>query len=557
MRTTSLFLLALIGILPLEADVKLPSLFGDHMVLQQESKVPIWGTADAGESVTVTAGDHTATATADGTGKWRVDLSPFASGTPALTVTVAGHNTLQFHDVLIGDVWVASGQSNMEVPLSWVYNRDEVIPQANDPQLRFFYVAHKTSFDPQADPDGKWVLCTPDTAKSFSAVAYFFGRELRARLNHPVGILGAYVGGTPAQAWISLSGLEKDPPFIDYVNRAKSVEADEPNVPARIAAFKKDLDQWNSQNKAAYDAALAAWNTEVQTAKSAGQPLPPKPAPPAPIPQPPADPGSDRHTPTVLFNGLIAPVIPYAIKGVIWYQGEDNAYNPPIAIEYRTLFPRLITDWREKWGQGDFPFLFVQLAGFEGNGLGACGMSWPLLREAQAKTLSLPNTGMATAIDIGAGMNIHPIDKMDVGLRLALDAMHVAYGEDIVYTGPTYDKMAVEGAAIRVSYTQTGGGLIIGSAPWTAPTLQPIPATSLLGFTISGADKKFYPADARIDGTTVVLSSPQVPAPMAARYFWDNLTQANLYNKEGLPAFPFRTDEWDNVPSPATPPLPK
>ena len=475
----------------LRADVKLPAIFGDHMVLQQEAKVPVWGTADAGEKVTVKAGDHTGTAIADAAGKWRIDLAPFAPNSAPITVTIAGHNTLKFDDVLIGEVWVASGQSNMEFAFAGVHDAAEEQPKANDPQLRLFSVAKTASLTPLIDVQGTWLPCTPDSVRSFSGIAYFFGRDLRAKLKRPVGIIGSYYGGTPARSWISLSGLEKNPPFTQ----------------------------------------------DVELAKSHPDPL-------------------TRYTPTGLFDGMIAPLIPFAIKGVIWYQGEDNAVTSALAIEYRTLFPRLITDWHEKWGQGDFPFLFVQLAGFVRDDIGgAGGFDWPLLREAQANTLSLPNTGMVTAADIGAGTDIHPPDKLDVGKRLALDARHVAYGEDLVYTGPTYDKMTVEGNAIRVSFTQIGGGLVIGSAPWTTPALQPVPTTSLLGFTIAGADKKFVATDAKIDGATVVVSSPQVPAPVAVRYYWNNLTQANLYNKEGLPAFPLRSDNWDDVPSPANPPV--
>ena len=258
----------------------------------------------------------------------------------------------------------------------------------------------------------------------------------------------------------------------------------------------------------------------------------------------------DRHTPTVLFNGMIAPLIPFAIKGVIWYQGEDNGGNP---LPYRTLFPRLITDWREKWGEGDFPFLWVQLAGWAGNG-GPAGNNWPLLREAQAMTLSLPKTGMATAVDIGDAYDIHPIDKASVAARLALAARKVAYGQDVVDQGPVFDKMTVTGNSARVTFTNPGGGLKIGSPPRKPLHEAPTPTDKLLGFVISGADKKFVPADAKIDGDAVIVSSPDVPSPVAVRYWWAHSTQANLYNNAGLPALPFRTDDWNDIVSPAFPP---
>jgi len=314
---------------------------------------------------------------------------------------------------------------------------------------------------------------------------------LRTILHRPIGLIGSYFGGTTSQPWTSLSGLQKDPPFQGDLDSLARIRAANPN--AKII---------------------------------------------------------ERHTPTVLYNGMIAPLIPYAIKGVIWYQGEDNGGNP---LPYRKLFPRLITDWREKWGQGDFPFLFVQLAGWGGNG-GPAGNNWPLLREAQAMALSLPNTGMATAIDIGDTYDIHPTDKLDVAKRLILVARHLAYGEDLIYSGPAYDRMAVEGNAIRVFFTPADPSLVIGRSPHPAADESPVPTTDLLGFVIAGADRKFVAAQARIDGTTVLVSSPGIPNPVAVRYAWAHSTQANLYGKDNLPALPFRSDDWDNIVSPAFPP---
>jgi sialate O-acetylesterase len=549
----------------LSADVKLPAIFGDHMVLQQEAKVPVWGTADAGEKITVTAGDHTGTATAGADGKWRVDLAPFAPNTPPLTVMVVGKNTLKFDDVLIGEVWLASGQSNMELPLSSQPEAADTEAYAADPQLRLFLVTKQAFLDPQSDCGGKWELASADSIKPFSAIAYYFGRDLRAKLNRPVGLIGTYWGGTPASAWISLSGLQKAPPFQGFVDQHSFVIDYDAHYAEKHAAWEPKIKDWNDTYKAAYDATLTAWNDAVRKAQSAGQPAPPKPEPPAPIPGEPPNLEHDFHMAAMLYNGMIAPVVPYAIKGVIWYQGENNTGNP---IEYRTLFPRLITDWREKWGQGDFPFLFVQLAGLavgghfdaydKPNGDPSWPFirdnDWPLLRDAQAMALSLPNTGMATAIDIGDNGNIHPPDKLDVGLRLALAARHVAYGQDIVYSGPVYDKMTVEGNAIRVSFTQIGGGLVLADSPAKFPGWQPTPTDHLVGFVIAGADKKYVLAQAKIDGSTVVVSSPDVPNPIAVRYNWANFGQANLYNKEGLPAMPFRTDNWDTVISPTLPP---
>jgi sialate O-acetylesterase len=562
MKTASFLFLSLLAATALHATVRMSAIFGDHMVLQQETNVPVWGTALPGEKVTVTVDDHTATATAGTDGTWRTNLKPFAASSAPVTMTVAGSNTLTFQDVLIGEVWVASGQSNMEVPVSWMADAAQVTAQATDTQLRVFYVEHGpfqgAAIEPRDHLSGHWDVCSPGVANNFSGVGYFFGRELRRQLKRPVGIIGSYVGGTPASAWVSRSGLAKAPAFTNYLDKYAEAKAAAGSYSGQLNAAINNVNQWSDQAITAYATALSQWKADMMNAAAGNNPQPgPPPAHPSgPAPQLPGNLAGDRHTPTVLFNAFIAPLIPYAIKGVIWYQGEDNGVALANAIEYRTLFPRLITDWREKWGEGDFPFLFVQLAGFTRADIGGPGgFNFAMLREAQAKTLTLPKTGMATAVDIGAGTDIHPKDKLDVGVRLALDARHVAYGEDLVYTGPTYDKMAVEGKTVRVTFTQTGGGLIIGSAPWTAPNIQAIPTTSLVGFTMAGVDKKIFPANAKIEGTSVILSSPQVAAPVAVRYYWANLTQANLYNKEGLPAFPFRSDDWDDVASPANPPV--
>jgi len=348
--------------------------------------------------------------------------------------------------------------------------------------------------------NGKWAVCTPESVAHFSAVAHFFGLELRHDLKRPIGLISSDVGGTPAQAWTSLSALQKDPPFTNYVDAYQKIAA---NLP------------------------------------KAGEGSPSASAPPAKVPS---------GTPTVLYNGMIAPLMPYAIKGVIWYQGESNSNK---GLEYRTLFPRLISDWREKWNQGDFPFLFVQLANYRGPQTKPSEGDWAYLREAQLMTLALPNTGMAVAIDIGDATTIHPKDKLDVGLRLALAARHVAYGQDLVYSGPIYDSMKIEGNKIRLIFKDTGSGLKMGTPPWT-PTGVPVPApTELKGFAIAGADKNFVWAKAEIDGNDVVVSSDQVASPVAVRYGWANNPPCNLYNKEGLPASPFRTDDWADDESPA------
>jgi sialate O-acetylesterase len=556
---------------PAHANVTVPALFGDHMVLQQEMKVPVWGTADPGEKITVTAGGQTATGVAGGDGKWRVDLGPFPDGSPATTLTVAGKSTLTFQDVLIGDVWVCSGQSNMEVPASYDINWKQEQPLAKDPQFRLLQVARTTSLTPLSDitsaynwgrlppvheSDGthpaNWVVCNPKDASVFSAAGYFFGKALREHLKRPIGLIESAWGGTVAEAWMSQDALKKEPPFTTYVAAYQQNVANYPQLkPAYNAAeatfiteqkawedaFQKAINQLNLDRK--------TWADEAAKAKAAGQAPPPPPQiTQLPAPKKPALPDGGSLQPSNLYNGMIAPLIPFAIKGVAWYQGESNTRDK--AYEYRTLFPRLITDWRDKWQRDDLPFVYVQIShfGYAGDGTSA------LVREGQLQTLSLPKTGMAVVVDIPCDDAGHPRDKEDAGKRLALAAEGVGYGEKIVYSGPLYQSMKVEGGAIRISFTSTGSGLVIGQTPYQPATfggktpIVPYPTDKLVGFTIAGEDKSFVPADAKIDGDTVVVSSPTVANPAAVRFAWGDSVQDNLYNKEGLPASPFRTDDW-------------
>ncbi|CAN5622587.1 sialate O-acetylesterase [soil metagenome] len=527
-------------------EVRMPAVFGDHMVLQQDSKLPVWGWADAGEDVTVTLGDQTAKTSASGDGAWRVDLKPVKASTTGMTLTIAGKNTLKIEDVLVGEVWICSGQSNMAFSMGRAHNAAEAEAAANDPQLRLFQVGLKSSLQPEMDVAGKWVVCTPETAKRFSAVGYFFGSDLRKVLQLPVGLIGTYVGGTPAEAWTSLGGLQKDPPFKRHLDAVEKIKAGLEKANAEYkglkAIYDEELKKWQDGPGNDYKKALNAWEADKVKARAANQPDPPMPPPVTPAPKQPVTPDGGAHTPTVLFNGMVAPLIPYAIRGVIWYQGESNAGQ---AVEYRTLFPRMITDWREKWDEGDFPFLFVQLANYQALQSKPSEGGIAMLREAQMKTLALPNTGMATAIDIGNGGDIHPLDKVDVGLRLALAARHLVYGEDkLVYSGPLYDSFKVEGNKVRVTFKSVGSGLTIGVPPWT-PTGVPPLGTELTGFAIAGADMNWVWAKATVDGDSIVVSSDQVPAPVAVRYSWASNPIGNLYNKEGLPASSFRTDDWD------------
>ena len=545
----------LAGLAPLQADVKMPAIFGDHMVLQEGMTIPVWGRAAPGETVTVTIGSVTQKATADASGKWRVDLPSQPTNATPVTLTVTGKNTLTFSDVLIGEVWLCSGQSNMAFSLGGgkvfggAYNAATVVPKANDPQLRFFQEEKKVALDPLSDEKGVWEVCTPDTASPFSAVAYFFGSELRQSLQRPVGLIGSYWGGTTAQAWTSLEALQKEPTLQHYADAEAKTKANlakaKAAYPAKIAAFHAEQAAWQTQYGNAWNDQMKAWQA---AAHPPGTPqIPPRPAKPAP--RGPMPPDGGQFNPSNLYNGMIAPLIPYAIKGVIWYQGEANTGAPH---EYQTLFPTMITDWRTHWAEGDFPFIFVQLTSLAV----PPPRFWPLLREAQSKALSLPHTAMATTIDVGEPHNLHPHDKEDVGKRLEIAALHVAYGKDQAYSGPVYQSMTTTGNSIHLKFTDEGTGLTIGQAPWIPDGAEPIPTTSLVGFTIAGADQKFVPATATIEKDEVVVSSPQVSAPVAVRYAWANLAVGNLYNKENLPAPPFRTDDWkvlDDVESVETP----
>jgi sialate O-acetylesterase len=454
-------------------DVKLPAIFSDHMVFQQDSSLPIWGWAAAGESITVRIAGQQQTATADQDGNWALKLGKLQAGT-IQTLTVMGRNTITIQDVLIGEVWVCSGQSNMEFRLKRARNAAEEIAAATYPQIRSFTVPRSAQPSPVADVKAKWVVCSPSAAAEFSAVGYFFGRELHKALQTPVGLISVSVGGTPAEAWTSAEGLDADPEL-------KEVK-------------------------------------EKQIAKMINYPT----APGAEL----------KQTATYLYNGMVHPLIPYAIRGVIWYQGETDAWK---AFQYRKLLPALIQDWRARWGKGDFPFYIVQLAN-NGAALPEPKASvWAELREAQSiTTANVPNTGLAVAIDIGESDDIHPKNKQDVGHRLALTALAKTYGQKLEYSGPHYESQTLEGSSIRLTFSQAEEMIARGGP--------------LRQFAIAGEDQKFVWAEARIDGHSVVVSSPLVSKPVAVRYAWANNPEgANLYNGAGLPASPFRTDDWPGI----------
>jgi sialate O-acetylesterase len=385
----------------------------------------------------------------------------------------------------------------MEFKVRQTVNHDEEIAHADYPMIHLFQVKRAVADQPAEDLVGSWQVCSPETVKTFSAVQYFFGRHLLQNLHVPMGLIESDWGGTPAQSWTSKEALAADP-GLKFIATYWD------------AALTKYPDA-----KQSYDQRLAAWEKTAAEARAAGSTPPPRPAAPE-------GPGH-QNTPAGLWNGMIAPLVPYAIRGVIWYQGESNANTDEHAYEYRHLFPTMIQDWRNRWGQGDFPFLFVQLANYQTNG------RWAVLRESQTETLRLANTGMAVAIDVGEPKDIHPKNKQDVGLRLALAARAIAYGQPVEYSGPMYRTATPEGSAMRVYFTHADGMSGRGGA-------------EVKGFEVAASDGKFAPAEAKIDGATIVVSSSSVAAPVSVRYGWADDPGCNLVNQAGLPASPFRSE---------------
>jgi len=453
------------------AEVKLPAVIASNMVLQRDMPVPIWGTADAGEKVTVAFAGQTKTATADESGRWIVRLDPLKASAKGRTLVVQsaiGNRKSEMTNVLVGEVWVGSGQSNMQWSVTRALNPKEEVAAAKWPKIRLFYVPRKQAITPQPIT-ANWTECSPKTVGGFSAVLYYFGRHLHKELDVPMGLIATAWGGTRVEPWIPPVGLDSEPSLKPIAEAARKL-----------------------------------------TAKG------------------------NQQRPTVLYNGMVHALVPFAIRGAIWYQGESNMGE---GMKYFFKKKALINGWRKVWGQtagapdgsGNFSFYLVQLAPFSRYGAGAL----PLLWEAQSACLTIPNVGMSVTTDITGNLNnIHPADKQNVGKRLALWALAKDYGKRIVYSGPLYKSMAVEGKTIRLTFDSVGGGLVSRDGK------------ALSWFTIAGSDKKFVEATAKIDGKTVVVSCDAVAKPAAVRFGWKKTAVPNLNNKEGLPASPFRTDRW-------------
>lgn len=627
------------------ANITLPKIFGDHMVLQREKPIPVWGWAEPGEKVTVQFNKQTKTTIAGKNGKWMLKLDPEKAGGP-FTLTAIGKNRVSFRDVLVGEVWICSGQSNMEMPIAgWgkINNYEQEIADANYPQIRHIKIPNKISGRPLEDIErGEWKIASPQNAGEFTATGYFFARELHRQLKMPVGLVNTSWGGTMVETWTSREAFQQSPEFRGMIAGMPSLDIDS-FAKARSAAMIKKIEDaqgplvskevaatWSGANAnfadwkqmslpglweqsalpgldgvvwlrkhftvRAEDAGKEAvlelamiddnditWVNGVQVGATNAYNIKRRYKIPAGVlkegvnsiairvedtgggggvygeasglqisfgnlQQSLAGNWSYRveslmqntgigpnDFPTLLYNAMIHPLIPYAMRGAIWYQGETNAGR---AYQYTKAFPLMINDWRKRWGTGNFPFYFVQLASFNaGNGNSRNGSAWAELREAQLKTLSLPNTGMAVTTDIGDPTDIHPKNKQDVGRRLAAIALNKVYGKNIVGSGPAYQSMKITGNKAVLTFTSMGSGLVAKGGDG-----------KLSGFEIAGADRVFYPAAATISGNTVTVSSTAVPNPVAVRFGWaDDAGTNNLFNKEGLPASPFRTDSWKGV----------
>ncbi|GAB3010841.1 sialate O-acetylesterase [uncultured Cyclobacterium sp.] len=478
MRRIVLFAALFLILFQVKAELKLPKVFADHMVLQRGQEIPVWGEADPRQWVNVTFQGKKYRVKADKEGKWMLKMDAFPKGGPYILSINTKKESKVLENVMMGDVWLLGGQSNMEWALKRTNNGEDSIKTANHPNIRLFEVGRNLSLEEIEEvPEAKWSICSPETVANFSAIGYYFARRIETDMDVAVGLLDINWGGTLSEAWTSADALLTHPDFKERVAKNQMEGPKDFSDP--------DLKKPNS------------W-------------------------------------PTSLFYGMLEPVIPFAIKGALWYQGESNASR---AYQYREIFPLMIEDWRAQWGQGDFPFLWVQLANFRQPKAEPVDSDWAELREAQTMTLSLPNTAQAVIIDKGEADDIHPRDKWTVAERLAKGAKKIAYGMDVVYSGPTFKSMEIQGNQIRISFDHIGSGLVVNDK-----------YGYVKGFAVAGADKEFHWVTGKQDGDQIVLETGDIKNPVAVRYGWaDNPDDVNVYNKEGLPANPFRTDDWEGI----------
>ncbi|MEP6804310.1 MAG: sialate O-acetylesterase [Flavobacterium sp.] len=484
----------------ISAQVKLPALVADNMVLQQNAKVNLWGWASPNEKITITLGweNLPVEVIADANGNWKTAVNTPKGSDKRYDISINASNNITLRNILIGEVWLCSGQSNMFFPVgredkTWktgVKNYEEEVKNASFPNIRLFTVALNASPTPLEDVTGNWKVCTPESIQTFSAVAYFFGRDLYQQLNVPIGLISTSWGGTKAEAWTAQTVLENDVAFLPIL-------------------------QEDAKNEKLHQEKLEAYYLNLTNERMASADNTPK----GQLKKPKKEPNKTSY---VLYNAMLHPIVNYTIKGAIWYQGESNSGK---AFLYRTLFPSMVKSWREEWKQGDFPFYYVQITPHKGQN--------PDIRETQLMSLkTIPNSGMVVTTDVGDAQNIHPIDKQTVGSRLALIARAKTYGENkLVYSGPIFNHMKIKKQKAQLFFDYADSGLQKKGA-------------TLKEFEIAGNDQIFYPAEAKIDGKTVVVSSSKVKEPVAVRFAWKAVPEPNLFNNDNLPASPFRTDDW-------------
>ena len=503
-KNTLLFLIVLSTKFSLSAQVKLPALVSDNMVLQQNAKVNLWGWASPNEKINIQLGwsDNLIETITSADGTWKTTVDTPNGSEQAYIITINATNKIVLNNILIGEVWICSGQSNMYFPVgkeegTWktgVKNYQEEVKNASFPNIRLFTVLTNASPKPLDDVIGSWKICSPESINTFSAVAYFFGRELYQKLNIPIGLISTSWGGTKAEAWTSQNVLENNISFLPILQQDAKNEK----------IYQEKLEAYY----------LASINGQIASAANAPKSELKKPKKEA------------NKTSYVLYNAMLYPLINYTMKGVIWYQGESNSGQAQL---YKTLFPAMVKNWRDDWKQGDFPFYYVQITPHKGQ--------TPEIREAQLFSLkAIPNTGMAVTTDVGDANNIHPIDKQTVGHRLALLARAKTYNENkLVYSGPIYNNMKIKKQKVQLFFDHAETGLKQNG-------------DVLKEFEIAGEDQVFYPADAKINGKTIIVSSSKVKNPAAVRFAWKPVPEPNLFNNDNLPASPFRTDDWvDNV----------
>ncbi|HJQ31654.1 MAG TPA: sialate O-acetylesterase [Pyrinomonadaceae bacterium] len=488
------------------ADVRLPDVLSDSMVLQRGVRVPVWGTAEPGEAVTVSFAGQTKRATAGADGRWRVWLDPLkASATPAAFV-VSGKNRVELKDVLVGEVWLVSGQSNMQFTLAETKEAAEAIATANHPLIRLFNVSRQVGFKHKPPPLAVWQACSPESVREFSAAGYYFAVELQKELGVPVGVINSSYGGSQAEAWTPVEYLNANPELKATVERKKTWDEERPRV------------------RVEYDEAIKRWREEADKAKAAGA----RPSPSPPVP----DALREYRVASSIYDGMIEPLMPFYVRGAFWYQGESNEAR---AEQYRILLPTMIRAWRERWGEGDFPFGIVQLPNYRDPKPEPADEEWSHIREAQRRTAATTkNAGLIVTIDIGEAHDIHPKNKLDVGRRMARWALAEVYGRRLTPTGPMFQSMKAGGNKLLLKFEDVGAGLRIRDGD------------KLQEFAVAGEDRKWHWAEARIVGKDKVeVWSADVPHPVAARYaFNNNPRHPNLTNDTGLPAAPFRTDDW-------------